>query len=95
MRAPGQQNGGATVERHQEFGARGGGKKRDQEEHTGGSGEETYTGGECDVERTLGVEKRSRTGCINRAGGKARGRERKGARGVGRQSGSVLRERLR
>jgi len=67
-----------------------------------GWGGGAFAGGECGMERTLGVEKRSWRACVHRAGGKARqgpgaavGRDGKAARGVGRQSGSVLRERWR
>jgi len=41
------------------------------EEHTGGWGGGAYAGGEYGMEPTLDVEKRSYTGCIHRAGGKA------------------------
>jgi len=71
MRALSRQNLGATVVRQQVLGARGSGQGGGLAQHTGGWGGGAYAGGEYGMEPTLGVEKRSQTGCHHRAGGKA------------------------
>jgi len=48
------------------------GRRRTRRSTRGGWGRGAFADGECGMERTLGVEKRSWRGCVHMAGGKAR-----------------------